>query len=221
VPALAVLARDSNALSPARSTLAQLLHQAESLRREVEPLAANLARCDEVAAQADRALAERDRLLEEHDRAVADAIVHRRPRPDSMLVDDAEVSLRRAQTDFRAITRERERLNAELQSASERGSAIQREVAAIMADILVEAAIGAAETGYREAFRAMRKFERVVEGVYTHLKLNGQMHAVERLEIATRAIRAELAADKSIDIAAVQRFVTALATDPSAELEVE
>jgi hypothetical protein len=37
--ALAVIASDSKALTPARSTLAQLLHRSEQLRREVEPLA--------------------------------------------------------------------------------------------------------------------------------------------------------------------------------------
>jgi hypothetical protein len=220
VSALAVLARDSESLSPARATLAQLLHQAESLRREIEPLAAQLARCDEVVARADRALDHRDRLLAEHELAVADAILRRQPRPDPMLVDAAEIGLRAAQVDARAITRERDRLNAELQSASERGGAIQREVQAVTANILVEAAIAVAKTRFADAFREMRKFERVVEGAYSHLRLNGQMHAVERLELATRAIRADLAADKSVNVAAVQRFITALGTDAAAELEI-
>jgi hypothetical protein len=94
VLALAIVAKDSKALTPARASLAQLLAQAERLRVETEPLAEQLRRCDEVAARADRALAHRDRLLEEHDAAVAESIVRRRPRPDSMLVDEAEVALR-------------------------------------------------------------------------------------------------------------------------------
>ena len=118
MPALAVLARDSKALSPARPTLAQPLPQAESLRREVEPLAANLARCDEVAVRADRALNARDMLLAEHDHAIAQAIVRGEPKPEPpAALDEAEIALRVAETDARAITRERElRLSPRWQS---------------------------------------------------------------------------------------------------------
>jgi hypothetical protein len=55
--------------------LAQLLHQAEMLRIEVEPLAESLRRCDEIQAHVDRALAHRDRLLEDYDRAPATSFV--------------------------------------------------------------------------------------------------------------------------------------------------
>jgi DNA repair exonuclease SbcCD ATPase subunit len=172
---LAIVAKDSKSLSPTRASLANLLHQAELLRREVEPLATNLARCDEVQVRADRALDRRDRLLEEHDRAVADAIVFGQPRPDSMLVDDAEIELRAAQTDARAVTRERDRLSTELQSANERGGAIQRQVAAVIAQILVEEAIAIAKTGFTEAFKLMRRHEALVTAVHEHLRATGEM----------------------------------------------
>jgi hypothetical protein len=67
----------------------------------------------------------------------------------------------------------------------------------------------------------MRKFERVLEGTYSYLKLNGQMSAVETLERATRVIRTELAKDKSVDVEAALRFVARLGSDPAAELAVE
>jgi hypothetical protein len=130
-----------------------LLHQASQLRLEVEPLAAQLARCDEVAAHADRALVARDALLAQHDHLIAQAIVRRAPRPEPpQELDDAEIELRRANIDAKAVIPVRDRLNAELQGASERGSAIQQATAAIMASILVEEAISIAETGFTDAF---------------------------------------------------------------------
>jgi hypothetical protein len=155
MPNLAIIAKDSRNLSPARSTLAQLLHQAEQLRIEFEPLAAQLRRCDEAQARADRALATRDALLEQYDRAVGQAISRGEPRPDPPReLDQAEIALRQANIDAKAVIPVRDRLAAELQGASERGSAIQREVAAVTAQILAEEAVRVAEVGFTEAFKS-------------------------------------------------------------------
>jgi hypothetical protein len=49
---LAIIAKDSAALTPARSALANLLAQADQLRRETEPLYERLQRYDEIEARA-------------------------------------------------------------------------------------------------------------------------------------------------------------------------
>jgi hypothetical protein len=222
VPALAVIAKDSQALSPARATLAQLLVQAERLRVETEPLAEQLRRCDEAAARADRALADRDAALAEYDYLVGQAIARGSPRPEPpAALDEAEIALRLAETDARAVINERERVNGALSTANERGSLIQREIASVTAEILVEEAVRVAEVGFTEAFKAMRRHEAIIQGVHDHFRQTGQMHAVEALETRLRGIRTELAADKAVDVAAARRFAEALGRDPAALLEVD
>jgi hypothetical protein len=62
MPNLAIIAKDSTSLSPARASLAALLAQAEHLRLDTGPLAERLRRCDETSSRVDRALAGHWRL---------------------------------------------------------------------------------------------------------------------------------------------------------------
>jgi hypothetical protein len=219
---LAIVAKDSRALSPARASLAHLLHQAEQLRREVEPLYEQLRRCDQATARADRALVARDALLAEHEIEIADAVLSLAPPPEPpQALDEAEIELRAANSAAKAVITVRDQINAAMQSAHERGAAIQREVAAVTAQILVDEAVEIANRGYRGAFRAMRRQLALVEGVHEHLRATMQLHAVEQLEKHLKVIRSELASDKTPNAAEVQRFIEALGRDPSAELEVE
>jgi hypothetical protein len=217
VSALAIVAKDSKSLTPARSMLANLLYQADQLRREVEPLAEQMRRCDEVQDIADKAQRHRDALLEEFDRAIAEAIVMRRERPDSTLLDDAELELRRAQADARAIVRERDRLNVAMAALNERNAGLQREIAAVTANVLVDTAVAIADTEFRLAYRNMRRFEELIDGIHARLVQTGQ--AAEALDRQLRIIRTEISADRAPNIAAVQRFIARLAADLAAELE--
>jgi nitric oxide reductase activation protein len=101
---LAVIARDSAALTPSRAQLARLLADLEALRLEAEPLQERLQRLDAASSRHDQALAHRDALLGSYEAMIAESIALGAARPEAPpALEDAEIALRQAASDERAV----------------------------------------------------------------------------------------------------------------------
>jgi hypothetical protein len=217
---LAVIARDSAALTASRAQLAHLLHQLEALRSEAEPLHEQLARLDQAAARHDQALAHRDALLQSFEALIAESIALGAPRPEvPPALEDAEIALRQAASDERAIVSLRDQLQIQISSLNERTAPLQAALREVIGDVILEEALRLAGDWHR-AIAAADPLDAVVSGVFEHLRIAGLSNHRERLDKRLRAMQA--AREQSPpNISAVARLAHALMTDPSAELEVE
>jgi hypothetical protein len=231
VPNLAIVGKDSQALSPSRASLAQLLHRRAQLVAQAEPLNQRLMRIVEVVAKHQRAAARRDALLAAHEAGIGEAILAGQPRPEppAELVE-AEAAVEAARRDQRAVNDARERVEAEAAGINGQLAALTREITDQVCAVMAESAADYARNQYRAAFREMRSVEAAVDGVYAELRAigmreqqtgggQGAMRALESLEKQLRALRTELAADKAPNLEPARRLMSALATDPAAKLE--
>jgi hypothetical protein len=229
-PALAIVARDSAALSPARTTLAQLLHRKAQLQAEAEPLHQRLHRCDAAIAEAAQAIQRVADLSAEHQSIFARRIADGEPPPrkSDMLLDaeawagESEQARAAAEEARSAIAPEADAINAQL-------GALGSEIADQVAMVAVEAALDYARNTYATAFREMNAAAARIDGLHAELRAagmrdqqtgggTGQMRALEVLERELRQLRTALASEQPEDRGPARRLLEALSTDPAAEL---
>jgi DNA repair exonuclease SbcCD ATPase subunit len=227
MPALAIVAKDSQSLSPARASLAQLIHRRAQLQSEAEPLHQRLQRCDSAIAEAARATQRVVALSAEHQSRFAAAIANGDPPPhkphDLLRAEAAEAARAAAEQARASVAPETDVVNQQL-------GALGREIADQIAAVSVEAALNYARSAYSDAFRKMNVIAAHIDGVHAELRDIGMraqqtggglgaMRALERLETELRQLRTRLASEQSDDRAPARRLLEALDTDPSAELE--
>jgi hypothetical protein len=228
---LAIVARDSQALSPARARLAQLLHRKAQLQAEAEQPNLRLHRID--SAIADYVLADRRvaALSGEHQSNFADAIADGKSPPQrTHELLRAEAAALEAGHARAAAEQARERVAAEADAINGRLASLSLEIEDQVALCAVEAALGYARTAYATAYRQMNAAAAVIDGVYAELRSvgmrnqatgggTGQMRALEVLETELRQLRSRLASEQPEDREPARRLMLALSTDPTAELE--
>jgi hypothetical protein len=232
VPKQAVIARDSQALSPSRSALAQLLHQRARHAAQAEPPNARLVRLDGAVAGLARAKARLEEQRVAHLAAAAEAIAAGEERPGKpAALAEAEEAATAAEFDHEAAEAARAAIVDEVAGMNDQLSRLGREVSDQSAWVLAESAVSFARERYPPAFRALREAEAVVDGVYRLLRQSGQremaqgsggtaeLQALEWLERQLRELREALLADKSTNLQPALDLQLRLASDPAAELE--
>jgi DNA repair exonuclease SbcCD ATPase subunit len=229
VPDLAVIARDSQALTTARSALAQLLSRRAQLAAEAEPFNERLQGIDRTLADYAQAKQRVAELSTEHftrfEQAIADGTPPPRKSAELLVAEAAAVE---ADEGRAAAERARERVASELQAVNGQLSALAIEIEAQVAECAVEAALDFARTCWRPAFEEMAAAGGILEGLLQELRDRGQrgqqtLRAMERLgrELAALRERDEQAAGQRVNREPARRLLEALGTDPSAGMEVD
>jgi hypothetical protein len=228
---LAIVAKDSASLSPARAQLAQLLHRKAQLQAEAEPLHQRLHRVDGAIAEHARAARRVAELSAEHQSKFAAAIVDgdaSPPKTQELL--RAEAQAVEAEAARAAAEQARERVAPEADGINQQLALLSREIEDQVAAVAVEAALGYAKSVYASAYRQLNQAAAALDGVYSELRDGGmrnqatggglgQMRALEVLETELRQLRSRLASEQPEDRGPARRLM-ALNTDPAAELEM-
>jgi hypothetical protein len=154
VPKQAVIARDSQALSPSRSTLAQLLYRRAQLAAEAEPWNQKLARIDAATAEHARAAGRVAALSAEHQSKFAEAITDGDPPPPkSHELIRAEAEALEAEEGRAAAAQARELMAGKTQAINEQLAVLGREIEGQIAQVIAEAALDFAKTHFRQAYQ--------------------------------------------------------------------
>ena len=230
---VAVLARESRAISPAKASLTMLLSQAARLTAERHPLDERLRRIDAAMAEHARKVARRDVLRQQWEAARAQAILDVDdwpPLPDELI--EAEREVEPSQRDQPTLEQARERVIAEMDGINVQLSKLQPEIKGVVEQVVVDETVAYLRGTISQAKREYDRLWAVFQGAHAVLLSNGQrqqaqrrdasaMRALERLERKAAIVMAEWKAAKAVNEVPARTLLEALSRDAGAELSFD